>query len=299
MTNHIDAFLEMMIAERGAADNTEESYQRDLLDFERFIGKKSTISASERDITDYLTSLSKQGFAASTLARRLSCLKQYYQFLFSEDTIKHNPSTGVDSPKQPSNIPHYCTEEEINTLIVTAHEDHSAKGVKLATMLEILYASGLRISELVTLPRSALQHRISSLSGQDIYFLMVKGKGDKERIVPLNHKAVESLKHYNELNAQSRSKFLFPAKGASGHVSRQVVARNLKKLALETGIDPDKIHPHALRHSFASHLLNNGMDLRVLQELLGHSDISSTQIYTHIAQDKLKQLVNENHPLAH
>ncbi len=298
MSGHISAFLETMIAERGAADNTIESYGRDLNQFDEFINKIDLISVKQSDIEDYLTYLSKRNYATTTIARQLSSLKQFYQFLYSEGHIRHNPTHGVDSPKQGMYLPKYLSEEEVDALFQSAHKDKSVKGLRLSAILEILYASGMRISELISLRKDSIQHRISSQNGADIYFIMIKGKGNKERIVPLNTSAVHIIQEYLAILEPKKSSYLFPAKSKQGHIARQLVGRMLKDLAMQSNLPPDKLSPHVLRHSFASHLLNNGMDLRILQELLGHSDISTTQIYTHISKDSLKSLVNEKHPLA-
>ena len=285
----------MMAAERGASANTLESYQRDLLDFQHYLGHLSIEEAVDNDVRAYLSELADRGYVARTTARHLSTLKQFYQFLYSDKTREDNPTIGIDSPKLPASLPKCMHEDEVTLLLDTARDDISPRGIRLLAMLEILYASGLRISEMVTLQPSAFQKKITPKG--TFYFLLIRGKGNKERIVPLNQSAVNAIEAYLKQYPQE-NEYLFPARGKQQHVSRQVVARQIKELALKASLEPDMVSPHVLRHSFASHLLDHGIDLRVLQELLGHTDISTTQIYTHIAGDRLRSVVEEKHPLA-
>lgn len=303
--NYIESFLEMMAAERGASSNTISSYKRDLLDFSAYITKKDKdLSVTAIDLNllkSYISSLSEAGLSAATVARRISGIKQFFQFLYSDGIIKDNPAVNLESPKKASSLPKYLDENEVKILIDTAHADKSKDGIRLAALLEILYASGLRVTELIKLKTTAFQKKMSH--GDDVVFLNVRGKGNKERVVPLNPAAIDSLMEYLRnykafLGRNEKSDWLFPSRGKEGHLTRQRLGQMLKDLAIKAGIDPEKVSPHVLRHSFASHLLSNGMDLRMLQELLGHSDISTTQVYTHISNKKLKSLVEEKHPLA-
>lgn len=288
----IESFLEMMTAERGAAGNTIASYARDLEDAASFLAQKKSglQEASKTELEAYAASLSKRGFAPGTIARRLSSLRQFYHFLFTETLRKDNPAASLETPRLARALPKALSQQEIETLIEHAHAEDD---LRLTAMLEILYAGGLRVSELVTLPASALR------LGQPHQhtFLLLKGKGGKERLVPLHEKAVETARAYVATH-KDESPFLFPSHGKQGHVTRQRFGQQLKELALRAGIDPERISPHTLRHSFASHLLAGGADLRVIQELLGHSDISTTQIYTRVEQERLNALVHKHHPLA-
>lgn len=288
----IESFLEMMTAERGAATNTVESYQRDLLDTAGFLASKKTslLGAEKKHLEAYTANLSKRGMAPGTVARKLSSLRQFYHFLFTENIRKDDPAAALDTPKQKRSLPKSLTQADIETLISRAREEED---VRLTAMLEILYASGLRVSELVTLPASALR----TAMGKDVPFLVIQGKGGKERVVPLHATATEAARAYIATQ-QSESAWLFPSRGKEGHITRQRFGQLLKGLALRAGLDPELISPHTLRHSFASHLLSGGADLRVIQELLGHSDISTTQIYTRVEQERLNALVHTHHPLA-
>jgi len=288
----IESFLEMMTAERGASRNTTESYARDLADFLAFARKRKTTfeTLDKKSLETYVQTLNQNGFAPSTVARKLSSLRQFFHFLYTENIRRDDPSAALDAPKQTRSLPKSLNEADITQLIECAR---AQEDVRLVAMLELLYASGLRVSELVTLPMVALQR----LEGQEQPFLIVRGKGNKERIVPLHKGAVEAMQAYIAQRSEP-SVWLFPSHGKGGCLTRQRFGQMLKDLAIKAGLDPEKISPHALRHSFASHLLAGGADLRVIQELLGHADISTTQIYTHIEQDKLTKLVTQHHPLA-
>lgn len=292
----IESFIEMMAAERGASTNTISAYKHDLSDFSYFLAKKhqdlKIEDASQDVLKKYMMSITESGLSPATSGRRLSTLKQFYQFLYSDKIRADNPTTGLDSPKKAKSLPKYLSEEEIENLLQTANSDTSKDGLRLSALLEILYASGLRVSELISLKKSSFQKKDS-----ENYFLLIKGKGNKERIVPLNKSAIDAIKKHLK-NIKTETPWIFPSKKGNGHITRQGVGQMLKKLAVNTGIEIERVSPHVLRHSFASHLLNNGIDLRVLQELLGHSDISTTQIYTHIADDRLKSMVARTHPLA-
>jgi len=301
----IEAFLEMMAAERGAAKNTLAAYGRDLSDLAEALKKKgkSLDGAEASDLKGYLSLLGKRALTGGTAARKLSAIKQFYGFLFSENMLPSNPAADIEAPRKTAALPKFLSEKEILRLIEAAAAEKTPAAIRTMALLEMAYGSGLRVSELVALKVSAVRGR-AERSG----FLMVKGKGGRERMVPLNATALKALAEYMKLRAAflsgaKESPFLFPSekqgRGAKdGHLTRQRFGQILKQLAAKSGIDGKRVSPHVLRHSFASHMLERGADLRVLQELLGHADISTTQIYTHIMQDKLKNLVYDNHPLS-
>lgn len=282
----IESFLEMMAAERGAARNTLESYRHDLR--EAALMLPDFLQAGKKDIENYAASLSKQGLSSRTIARRLSSLRQFFHFLYTEDLRTDNPTATLETPRQKRSLPMCLSQEEVDALLACARGE---KDVRLVAMVELLYASGLRVSELVSLPRAAL--KTAQMHSRP--FLMVRGKGGKERLVPLHKSALEAL-HAYLATVENDTQWLFPS--GKSHLTRQRFGQMLKELALKTGLNAEKISPHTLRHSFASHLLAGGADLRVIQDLLGHADISTTQIYTHVEQDKLTELVTRHHPLA-
>ena len=293
-----EMFLEMLAAERGAALNTLESYQRDLGDFSGF-AKSQGEDPSDADvdlIRKYLKHLDNTGMAARTQARRLSALRQFFRFLYAERIRKDDPTTVIDSPKLGRTLPKYLSEEEVDRLLACAANHAGAEGKRLVALMEILYATGLRVTELVGLPLRALS--------RDGLMLMVRGKGDKERIVPLSEPASDAIQDYLvvrqrfEPKGKKNSPFMFSSRAKQGHLTRARFAQILKELAVEAALDPRRVSPHVLRHSFASHLLAHGADLRALQQMLGHADISTTQIYTHVLDERLKQLVNTAHPLS-
>lgn len=317
---HVTNFLEKLKAEDGLALNTILSYNKDLELFAKFLAPKKIAfeNANSDNLKDYLYDLHKQKLRSASIARKISCLKNFYKFLENENLIKASPASQLSRPKRDFKLPKSLSEEEVFKLLNFINLDKSEFGIKLSCMMEILYASGLRVSELVSLPKSAIQEIVSENSEKTLRnYLIVKGKGSKERIAPLNKSAIKMLLQYLELRqkmGQENSKWLFVGivrlskkQGEirsrnsvikDAHLTRQMLHRMLKELAKKAGIDPSKVHPHVIRHSFASHLLNSGVDLRVLQELLGHSDISTTEIYTHILDSKLKDLVFNHHPLA-
>jgi integrase/recombinase XerD len=301
---HIEAFLEMMSAERGASVNTLSSYRCDLEDYASFIEKRGADPerAVTLDVRAYLDGQAKRGMSAATAARRLSAIRQFHRFLLNEGVRRDDPTGIVEGPKKGRPLPKVLSEKDVDRLLAMAREraDKAEKpGARIAAfrmnaLLEVLYATGLRVSELVSLPMSAARG--------EKRMLMVRGKGGKERMVPLTPAAGAAMTAYLAAAKAAGREFggpwLFPAAGESGHVTRQAFARDLKVLAGEAGISAAKISPHVLRHAFASHLLQNGADLRVVQQLLGHADISTTQIYTHVLEERLKSLVTKYHPLA-
>ncbi|MDR2098659.1 MAG: site-specific tyrosine recombinase XerD [Rickettsiales bacterium] len=288
MNEPVKKFLEMMTAERGASENTWRAYMADLTDFEKFLGR-DTLSAEKADMREYLSHLAESGISAKTQARRLSVLTGFFLFAASEKMIAENPAGGIFSPKTGHSLPKYLTPREVEEIIAAAGKKDSARGRRLDFMLELLYATGLRVTELVSLPDTAI--------GKD-GMLSVMGKGGKERMVPLNQIAIRKLAKYRDARRDGDSKYLFPSTGRSGHLTRGAFFKQLKEAAVLAGIDPARVSPHVFRHSFASHLLANGADLRSVQSLLGHSDIATTQIYTHIMNSRLKSAVQQNHPLA-
>lgn len=297
----LEAFLEMMAAERGASKHTLSSYRRDLRDFLTFLKTKTAETAATEDIATYMRQLSTSGIAAASSARKLSAIRQFFLFLTTENYRTDNPALNFESPKRGRNLPKYLTEKETLALLATAQKNTSAEGVRLSALLEMLYASGLRVSELVELKLSALE-RTGGKEGELRPYLLIRGKGSKERIAPLNESAITALTNYLSLRDtftdDTFSPWLFPSNSKEGHLTRQRLGQLLKELALNANIDPAKVSPHVLRHSFASHMLEHGADLRVLQELLGHADISTTQIYTHLSGNRLHSVVNQAHPLA-
>jgi integrase/recombinase XerD len=301
----IEAFLEMMSAERGASENTLLSYRRDLEDAAEFMAANgcSIDDSASADLSAYMDDIARRGFAASSQARRLSALRQFYRFLYSEGLRSDDPSGTVDSPRKDRALPKVLGEEEVTRLLERAAYEAADESlsdgqrlgaIRMQVMIELLYATGLRVSELIALP--------VAVARRDERFFIVRGKGGKERMVPLSGKAREALKVWLDERgkepATSESPWLFPAASEGGFLPRQVFARDLKGLAARAGIAAARISPHVLRHAFASHLLQNGADLRVVQQLLGHSDISTTQIYTHVLEKRLVELVSRHHPLA-
>ena len=307
-SHHVESFLEMLAAERGAAANTREAYGRDLRDLAGFLARRGRAvhEAGVADLRAYLGQLNDAGMAPRTAARRLSTLRQFHRFLFGEGLRADDPTAGLDSPRQGRALPKVLSETEVEALLAAARTRPGPAGARLVALLELFYATGLRVSELVALPAAA--------AARDPRVLIVTGKGGKERMVPLSEPARDALKRYRAAAGkrgrgasteapaaqapQAPGKWLFPSRGAAGHLTRQRVAQLLKELAVAAGIDPAKVSPHVLRHAFASHLLDHGADLRAVQMMLGHADISSTQIYTHVLDARLKALVRDHHPLS-
>ena len=325
-TRHADdtliaLFLDMLAAERGAGENTLSAYRHDLDDFaEYLVTKRRTIAgAATDDIRGYLQSLSKREFAATSVARKLSAIRQLYRFLYAEGQRGDDPAAIIEGPKRGRTLPKVLSIKEVDRLLANARNavgrgrsnGERLRAARLNALLELVYATGLRVSELVSLPASAAE--------RNARMLVVRGKGGKERLVPLNDAAKTAMTEYRALLAQRASKdheepvksksktkiapkpvtskWLFPSFGDSGHLTRQHFARELKALAGSAKLRTEQVSPHVLRHAFASHLLHNGADLRIVQTLLGHADISTTQIYTHVLEERLKSLVRDLHPL--
>lgn len=300
----IELFLEMILTERAASLNTLESYRKDLELFLENI-KSDLLNATPDDLRNYLKYLEKQGFAASTAARKLSCLRQFYKFLYAEGVRTDNPTLDFDSPKTGQSLPKLLSEKEVNLLldktINNSKKSCHVNDLRLCALLELLYATGLRVSELVSLPLTAFR------SGEP--YIYVIGKGNKERLVPLSQRAIDAVDHYinamkvaKDSNGKNKfsntQKWLFPSRGKLGHLTRHRFSQSLKELGQSVGIPPSRLSPHVVRHAFATHLLSNGADLRAVQKMLGHADISTTQIYTHVLEERLKTLVQSKHPLA-
>ena len=304
----IALYLDMLAAERGAGANTLAAYRRDLQDFSDYLKdhSRSIAKAGTEDLRGYLGDLSRRGMRVATVARRLSAMRQLYRFLYAEGRRADDPAAVLQGPKRERNLPKTLSLAQVDRLLRTAAaSDPEAplamrlRAARLACLVELLYATGLRVSELVALPVSAAR--------KDARVIIVRGKGNKERMVPLNDAAKRAMAGYlallnergqKEPGNSARSKWLFPSFGEAGHLTRQHFARELKSLAAAAGLRAAQVSPHVLRHAFASHLLHNGADLRVVQTLLGHADISTTQIYTHVLEERLKSLVRDLHPLA-
>ncbi|MEM9028528.1 MAG: site-specific tyrosine recombinase XerD [Pseudomonadota bacterium] len=303
----VSAFLTALAAERGAAENTIAAYRSDFERAAAFLGGGPThlSRATANDLSAYVTHLADAGLSPKTRARHISSLRQFFRFLVLEGTIGIDPSRGLEAPKQAKSLPRSLTVAEVESLLSAARGQaakatgrEKLRALRIYCLLEMLYATGLRITELISLPRTVLRG--------DPRLLMIRGKGGRERLVPMNDAARTALAAYLDFAAQGSdggsglksSKWLFAARSQHGHVTRQAVARDLKHVADAAGIDPDRVSPHVLRHAFASHLLDRGADLRAVQQLLGHADISTTEIYTHVLDERLKALVATHHPLA-
>ena len=294
----IDAFLEMMAVERAAARNTLTAYGKDLADAEATLERRGRdlASASAEDVEAYFVDLGVRGLSASTAARRRAAVRQFYRFVLGEGWRTDDPSRRVEAPRKGRPLPKVLSREEVARLIAAAGAREGEQGLRLNCMIELIYASGLRVSELLSLPLSAV--------ARDPAYLMVRGKGGKERLAPLNDTARAAVKAYLEARPRFLPKgskvnpWLFPSRGEGGRLTARRFAQLLDEAAAEAGIDPEGVSPHVLRHAFATHLLEGGADLRVVQTLLGHADISTTQIYTHVAEDRLREVVETKHPLA-
>jgi integrase/recombinase XerD len=296
-SKHLEAFLEMLAAERGAAPLTLAAYQHDLSNLAGFLAARRVPveAADAASLHAYLVSAATARLSQRTLARRISAMRQFYRFLLLEGLRRDDPTVELDTPRLGRPLPKLLSESEVRILIDAAASWPGDEGIRLNCILEVLYASGLRISELVTLPLAAVR--------RDLPFLVISGKGGKERVVPLSEPGRAALARYLECRERflpdgRPSRWLFPSRGRVGHLTRQRAGQLLKELAAKAGLDPAKLSPHVLRHAFASHLLDHGADLRSVQQMLGHADIATTQIYTHVQTDRLRKLVESAHPLA-
>jgi integrase/recombinase XerD len=305
----IGLFLDMLAAEQGAGPNTLDAYRRDLTDLSEFLarGGQGFAGAETQGLRDYLADLDTRGFKSSSVARRLSAIRHLFRFLLNERIRSDDPAAILSGPKRGRGLPKVLSIADVDRLLTRAKArgetpemtaPQRLRAIRLYCLLEVLYATGLRVSELVTLPRAAARH--------DARMIVVRGKGNKERLVPLNEASRQAMTDYLAAmealkpakKGAASPKWLFPSFGESGHLTRQHFARDLKELAAAAGLAPRLVSPHVLRHAFASHLLHNGADLRIVQTLLGHTDISTTQIYTHVVEERLKSLVRDLHPLA-
>jgi integrase/recombinase XerD len=300
----VELFLDMQAAERGAGKNTLDAYRNDLADLLAHLraANVTIAKATTDDLREFLVSITERGLATASLARRLSAVRQLYRFLYAEGKRGDDPAAVLEGPKRARTLPKVLSIAEVDGLLTQARNNAEnaeqppavrLRAARLLCLLEVVYATGLRVSELVALPASAAR--------KDQRMLVVRGKGNKDRLVPLNGAAKRAMAEYLKLREEVKeaapSKWLFPSFGEQGHLTRQHFARDLKILGAASGITPDRLSPHVLRHAFASHLLHNGADLRVVQTLLGHADISTTQIYTHVLEERLKALVRDLHPL--
>ncbi len=290
---HTDAFLEMMAAERGAAPATMRGYQRDLADFQSFMASPDTAAeeAADAQIRAYLSALTARGLSRSTAARRLSCLRQFFKFLFAEGLRADDPTAVIQGAPAKRPLPRVLSVAEVDILLQAARLSTAKHSKRMVALVELVYATGMRVSELVSLPRAALRG--------DPRFLTVRGKGGRERLVPLNDAATGAVRDHiaSELIQDPPSRWLFPSGSKGGHLTARRFAQLLKDLAVSADLDPAGISPHVLRHAFASHLLAGGADLRAVQQMLGHADITTTQIYTHVLEERLHALL-QHHPLA-
>jgi integrase/recombinase XerD len=297
---HLESFIEMLRAERQAAANTVDAYRRDLADLAGFLARRGgeLVTADSPSLRAYLAALDRAGMAPRTAARRLSAMRRFYRFLAGEGLRADDPLAAIDSPRQGRSLPKLLNEAEVEALLAAARAIDGGDGLRLTALLELLYATGLRVSELVALPVAAVM--------RDQRVLVVRGKGGKERMIPLHDEARAAVHRWLVARSADLAKrkkgatspWLFPSHGGSGHLTRQRLGQLLKGLAADAGIDRRKVSPHVLRHAFATHLLDRGADLRSVQKMLGHADIATTQIYTHVAGERLKALVRDHHPLA-
>lgn len=301
MMGELDTFLEKIYAENGASKNTTESYRRDILDFKKFLSIQPLIKADTSNVRAYINYLAGQGIKGSSRARKLSALRQFYQYLFEENICRINPCADIQSPKREQRLPKVISIQDIEQLLaacltLTVHER-----LRALCLIEVLYATGLRVSELITLKLETIMHAMKQAEIPTP--MIIKGKGNKERAVLLSSPARQAIEHYltvrnKFIKTKDHSIWLFPSSSKEGHLTRQRFGQLLKELALIADIDPVRVSPHILRHAFASHLVAGGADLFAVQKLLGHSDISTTEIYTHVAPSRLVTVMQEHHPLS-
>jgi integrase/recombinase XerD len=291
MDSKVDAFLEMLTVERGAARNTIKSYAADLGDFAAFAARRgqAVAAANAETCQRYMASLHATGLSARTGARRLSALRQFHLFLLREEMRTDDPTSQLETPRLPQPLPKFLSEQEVDAMLEAAARKPGRPGALGRAVLELLYATGMRISELLSLPRSTF--------GAKADVMIIRGKGSKERMVPLSRAAKDAAEALLAVT-EVQSRWLFPGRNPRQPLTRQALFLLLKQIALEAGLDPGRVSPHVLRHSFASHMLARGADLRSLQMLLGHADVSTVQIYTHIQTERLRKLVEDHHPLS-
>lgn len=296
MRDFLKEFLDVKMVETGVGLNTIKAYRRDLEQYIEIIAPTLAENARKEDVEAYLKSLKERCLCSKTLARKISCIREFYKFLWSEKLVNENPVASIRTPKIGKTLPSFLTEEEIHKLHIVATAKKDFYSLRTWVIIELMYSSGLRVSEVVSLQEKAIDY--------DMLQILIYGKGSKERVVPLAKKTKTDILEYQKYrddflsSKKITSKWLFPSLTAvDGHITRAGFFKNLKKIAFEAGMDYDKIHPHMLRHSFATQLVNKHADLRAIQKMLGHESITTTEIYTHITTEKLKQEVNRHHPL--
>ncbi|ETO91949.1 MAG: tyrosine recombinase XerD [Candidatus Xenolissoclinum pacificiensis L6] len=296
MKSRIKEFIDMMIVDKDICPNTVDGYINDLNKHDRFFHNRELDTIENIDLEEFIFHLNKQGYSKSTIMRVISSVRTYYKFLHDEEVINCNPALGISSVKNTVILPKYLTEEEIQQIFKVAQEDKSPSGVRNQAILEMIYSCGMRVSEVLSIRTLDIQRVF------DEGFIVIRGKRSKERIAPLTERALQILKKY--LNLGINTDWLFPkdkrgtgSKGALGHMTRQRLGHILKSLSMKAGIMPDKVSPHVLRHSFATHMLNRGVDIRYIQEFLGHVSIKTTQVYTHISKEEIKSMINQHHPI--
>jgi len=301
MVGELDTFLEKIYAENGASKNTIESYRRDVLDFKKFLSIQPLVKADTSNVRAYINYLAGQGMKSSSRARKLSALRQFYQYLFDENICRNNPCADIQSPKREQRLPKVISVHDVEQLLTACLKLPVHERLRALCLIEVLYATGLRVSELITLKLDTIMHAMKQAETPTP--IIIQGKGNKERAVLLSRPARQAIEQYltvrdKFIKTQERSIWLFPSSSTEGHLTRQRFGQLLKELALNAGVDPACISPHILRHAFASHLVAGGADLFAVQKLLGHSDISTTEIYTHIAPSRLATVMQEHHPLS-
>ena len=294
MRDFVKEFIDVKIVEKGVSINTAKAYNTDILQFEKSIKPLTLEYANAEDIESYLKTLDEQKVSPKTIARKISCIREFYKFLQSENIIKNNPTFRLHTPKIGKGLPAFLTMPEIQNLCQSLDNEKNFHTLRMKIMVKLMYSSGLRVSEVVSLPEDAINY--------DQRHILIFGKGSKERIVPVTKSVVEDVLEYmdyrKEFLGKKKSKWLFPSlRAVDGHVTRDGFFKNLKKMAVEAGIDPKRVHPHVLRHSFATHLINKNADLRSIQKMLGHENIGTTEIYTHVTTEKLTEVVKKYHPL--
>ena len=295
MRNFANEFLDSKSVEGGVSSNTITAYRKDICQYIEIISPILVQEANYLDIEKYIKEINSKGYSAKTMSRKLSVVREFYKFLQSEKIISENPTCRISTPRVGEHLPLFLTKQEIYSLCDAAGEQGGFIGHRMKIMIKLMYSSGLRVSELVSLPENAINY--------DLNQILIYGKGSKERIVPVYKEVVEDIWEYLQYRQQyigsRQSKWLFPSlTSISGHITRDGFFKNLKKIAILAGVSQEKVHPHVLRHSFATHLVNNGADLRSIQQMLGHEHIGTTEIYTHITTDKLIDEMKKRHPLA-
>lgn len=295
MREYIKEFLDAEAVEKGAALNTLRAYRNDLNKFITAVCPQKVTDVKSEDIETYIKEITDSGSSPKTVSRKISCIREFFKFLQSEKIVRNNPANKLRTPKIGKNLPSFLTEKEVNRLCAAAKNEKNFSFMRMNVMVKLMYSSGLRVSELVSLPENAINY--------DLRQILVRGKGSKERIIPVAKEVITDIFKYLEYRDSfvggRKNNWMFPSlHSASGHITRDGFFKNLKKLAIKAGISPSKVHPHVLRHSFATKLVNNDADIRSIQKMLGHENIVTTEIYTHITTQRLVDEVRMNHPLA-